>query len=456
MSRLRLILPFLMLVGAALACDMPEYDPPRVQTVWAADGIVYALVGSALNPVVYQTTDAGATWERAPEGTPIVPFTQAVAIDRQGDTFWLADQPLWSFPRPTFRFFFLNDPDGQYFALPYRPHNVIVGETIYIAMGTEGVLVGPAPGSSSPQPWRLTNTGLDPLNPLPLTIAAPDPIAGIVALGLLIPPLALLHAYALSRPLRYVLDPRSAWRRALLTTLILTALAAVAIVIWLTDVRTDYYGIVTVMTAIVAVAGAGVTWAAARRAGVSPAVQFRLMLAGGLVSLIVPGGVASIWTAWWAVFVILIGYLLLRLPFVRAAARAGVSLADRGTRARIDWFGVSAALISGLITGLTGTILFFNPFYYPLRSIAEPVIALVGVVVIVVAIVRLSDGRMRRWIDGLAGASASAPADMLRRFRREMIAAAIGALVLIAGGSYLTFAAQALAYAWFTSLLVPA
>jgi hypothetical protein len=185
-------------------------------------------------------------------------------------------------------------------------------------------------------------------------------------------------------------------------------------------------------------------------------VQFRLMLAGGLVSLIVPGGVASIWTAWWAVFVILIGYLLLRLPFVRAAARAGVSLADRGTRARIDWFGVSAALISGLITGLTGTILFFNPFYYPLRSIAEPVIALVGVVVIVVAIVRLSDGRMRRWIDGLAGASASAPADMLRRFRREMIAAAIGALVLIAGGSYLTFAAQALAYAWFTSLLVPA
>lgn len=456
MSRLRLILAFLMLVGAALACDMPEYDPPRVWSVWAADGVVYARVGSALNAAVYQTTDAGATWERAPEGTPIVEFTQALAIDRQGDTFWLDGQPLWSFPRPIFRFFFLNDPDGQYFALPYRPHNVIVGDTIYIAMGTEGVVVGPAPGSGSTQPWRLTNTGLDPLNPLPLTITAPDQIAGIVALGLLIPPLALLHAYALSRPLRYVLDPRPAWRRALITTLILTALAAVAIVIWLTDVRTDYYGIVSMMTAIVGMSGVGVTWAAARRAHVSPAVQRRLALAGGLVSLIVPGGVASIWTAWWAVFVILIGYLLLRLPFVRALARAGIAVTDRGTRARIDWLSVSAALIGGLIAALTGALLIFNPFLYPLRQLAEPIILLIGAGVTVIAIVRLSDGRIRRWIAGLAGPSASAPADVLRRFQREMIAASIGAVVLIAAASYLTFMAQAWAYTWFTTLLVPA
>lgn len=456
MSRLRLIIPFLMLAAAALACDPPQYDPPRVQNIWADGGVVYVLAGTMQDAAVYRTTDAGATWERAPEGTPAAGFSQALVIDRRGETFWLDEQPLWSFPRPTFRFFFLNDPDGQYFALPYSPRNVIVGDTIYIAMGTEGVVVGPAPGSGSTQPWRLTNAGIDHLDPLPLTITAPDTIAGIVALGLLIPPLALLHAYALSRPLRYVLDPRPAWRRALITTLILTALAAAAIVVWLTDVRTDYHGIVIAMTAIVGVSGAGVTWWAARGADAAPAVQRRLGLAGGLVSLIVPGGVASIWTAWWAAFVILIGYLLLRLPFVRALRRAGLAALDRRTRALIDWFGVSAALAGGLIGVVTGAIIIFNPIRYPLRPISEPIILLGGAIVSVIVIMRLSNGRMRRWIDTLAGQLTSAPADILRRFQREMIAASIAAVIAVVAASYLTFIAQAGAYGWFTTLLVPA
>lgn len=453
MSRLRLIIPFLMLAAAALACDPPYYDPPHVQHLWADDDRVYALAGNLDDAGVYQTTDAGATWQPAPPDTPIPgePI-RTLTITRRDDTYYGDDGALWTFPRPVFRFFFLDDPDGQYFDLPYLPSNIIVGDTLYLAMGTEGVVVGPAPGSGSTQSWRLSSVGIDRLNPLPLTITDPGQVAGIVALGLLVPPLALLHAYALSRPLRYVLAPRPAWTRALILTGILTGLAAVAIVIWLTDIRTDYYDIVSVMTAIVAVSGAGLTWHAARRAGVSATAQRRLTLAGGLVSLIVPGGVAAIWAAWWAVFILLIGFLCLRLPFLRALRRAGIAPVATRQRTLIDWLGFSTLLIAAIMGIVLVLLVLYLPLPYQVRDIVNWILLLAGVIGIAVVVYRISVGRVE---GAIAAQVQTVPPDAIRLFRREMIAAVIAAAVLIGAASIGTFAMQASAYDWFTSLLHP-
>lgn len=453
MSRLRVIIPFLVLAAAALACDPPYYDPPQVQNLWVADDRVYALAGSLDDAGVYQTTDAGETWQPAPPDTAIpTEQSRALTITRRDDTYYGDDGALWTFPRPMFRFFFLDDPDGQYFALPYRPSNILVGDTLYIAMGTEGVAVGPAPGSGSTQPWRLTHAGIDRLNVLPLTITDPGQIAGIVALGLLVPPLALLHAYALSRTLRYVLAPRPAWTRSLILTLILTGLAAVAIVIWLTDIRTDYYDIVSIMTAIVAVSGAGLTWHAARRAGVSATTQRRLTLAGGLASLIVPGGVAAIWLAWWAVFGILIGFLCLRLPFLRALRRAGSVTMNGQQRLLIDWLGFSTLLVTAIMGVVLAVLVMYLPLPYQVRDAINWVVLAAGVIGIAVVVYRLSVGRVERAIAVQVGA---VPPDAVRLFRREMIAAVVVAALLIGAASFGTFAMQASAYNWFTSLLHP-
>jgi hypothetical protein len=80
-----------------------------------------------------------------------------------------------------------------------NPSNSAAADTVYVAMGTEGVLVGSTPGSSSDQPWRLTGTGIDLLNPLPLTLTDPLAVLGVILLALLVPPLPWIHAYLLSR-----------------------------------------------------------------------------------------------------------------------------------------------------------------------------------------------------------------------------------------------------------------
>jgi hypothetical protein len=56
--------------------------------------------------------------------------------------------------------------------LPHGPVvNKVQGDTIYAAMGTEGVLVGPAPDRPGTRAWTLRASGIDVLHPVPLALS---------------------------------------------------------------------------------------------------------------------------------------------------------------------------------------------------------------------------------------------------------------------------------------------
>ena len=288
------------LILAALACDAPTYDPLRVIGVKAdpeTTGHVYTVVGNDDLQATYRSDDYARTWARTTEEIEPDVDTQLHMIG--GTLYNSSGQSIWTFPRGTYRFFFLSDDYGQYFSLPSgNVSNSAAGGVLYIGMRTEGVLTFPAPGE-----WYLSAQGIDLLKPLPLTITYTPTIFAIIVLALLIPPLPLIHAYLLSRVWAQIMPSREAWRRAIIVSLVLTLLAALAITVWLTDVRADYYGIVAVMTAITVITGAGITRVYAPESR-------RLTLWTGFVSLIVPLGVAAVWVGWLFIIPIVTSYAI--------------------------------------------------------------------------------------------------------------------------------------------------
>jgi hypothetical protein len=461
--RWRWLIPFVMLVAAAIACDGPYYAPPSVRRV-ASDpdqpGRVYAWVFSGDDPVtntegeflVYETDDQGQSWRPSAYQFAETPVSD-VAVEMNGETLTIDYQPIWSFPRPMFRFFFLNDDDtAPRFSLPFGAvSNVLHGDTLYVAMGTQGVLVGRLTAQPALIDWQITSAGIDVLNPLPLTITNAPDIVGIVALALLIPPFALLHAFLLYCLWVYLLPPARARLYALLTTLALVGVAVAGVLVWLTDVRTDYYPMVAAVTAVVVITGVALTLWFAHTAPDAPRPG-RLMLAAALLSLIIPAGVAAIWTGWWLVYLLVFGYGAFRWAYFRALCPPEGSRPQR-------WLADRLAMQTTILGGLTAVISIVGLSYlqsfllrwalsYRLADIAQIVTVIVALGVSMVLVNRYAQGRLRNWAKRKPDESGEQPITA-QRFR----IITLSWIVISALAAVGTFAAQAAAYSWFTGLL---
>jgi hypothetical protein len=426
----RLLIPLFFMALAALACDAPVYDVPRILGVSAdaeTAGKVYAEVGNSEARAAYVSQDYGRTWQRTAEA---VETNYNEDYSMQGDTLYYEGNGIWLFPRPTFRFFFLNDEDREYFALPLwsqvsasEAHGVL-----YVGMGTEGVLIFTAPGE-----WHLSAEGIDRLDPIPLTITDPPTLAGIIALALLIPPLGLLHAYLLTRVWLYALPSAKAWRVALTATGIITLLAVVAIVVWLTDARTDYYPVVAVMTLVTVILSVGAALIAV------PEQRARqLAWRTALVSLVVPAGVASIWWGWLIIIPLLTVYAIYRYAYARKFKED--STVSPGLLDQLTFLSLLPMLGAALVIGAFAFVLGGG------RGLSEFFI-LVLLLVLIYTSYSLTHGWVMRRLRAYNLNTSS--------LRRTISVATILCYVLAPILAVAVFFGQGYAYNWFTTLLVP-
>lgn len=460
----RLLIPVLMLILAALACDDPVAEAIKVDRVEVdADvpGRAYARVLGVFPAAVYQTDDYGATWQLSDHVFAESPVRQ-YSLFMSGETLKLNDQPVWSFPRYMFRFFFYEDDPGVQprFYLPYGDlSNAAQGDTVYIAMGTEGVLIGRLASGSTLVDWRLSANGIDVLNPLPLTITNIGSILGIIALALLVPPLVLLHSWMLYCVWIYVLPRPVARRRALQLSLGLSLIAAVACYIWLTDVRTDFFPVVGVVTLIVVLAGVTLAYLMTEGEQLESKTRRWLLIMTALVSLLVPIGVAGIFTSWWAVFIILFGFSAYRWAYFRHLGREIKRDAEgREHRWHIDRLALETmtiAIVFGMV--IFGVMTFgMNsvvrvPFGF--RDTAMWGIFLVGLAAAWWVTQAYVNGRASNFIEARRG-----DAERLLREKpllRDVRIATVVGVILAGVFSFGLFAAQFGAYSWFTTLLRP-
>ncbi len=430
----RWLIPLVFLVLAALACDNPHYDPPRVLGVLAdpeTAGQVYAAVGTSESRATYVSRDYGRSWQLSDRE---VETGYAEGYSMQGDNLYSDGAIIWSFPRPTFRFFFLSDENHQVFALPgSRVSASEAHGVLYVGMGTEGVLTFSQPNDAPSGGWSLSAEGITPLKPLPLTITEPPTLAGIIALALLIPPLPLLHAYLLSRVWLYAVPGRRAWRAALLVTLLLTLLAALAVVVWLTDARTEYYPVVAVMSLICVLAGV------AASLSLAPSQQaWWLAKRAALVSLIVPIGVASIWWGWLLIVPAVACFAIYRYAFSRELS-ASESLTP-GTLDRLALTSLGLLLSGVFVVGL----LLFG--FGNLGSWRDVGLFLVWLIFAWFSI-RVLFSHISRYL--------AARSIMTRSLRKTISITTILCYVLAPLLAFAVFYGQAAAYDWFTTLLVP-
>lgn len=466
----RWMLPLVMLALAALACDAGHVLMPLVKQVQAdpqQPGRAYALIGGLDNnrEIVYQTDDYGDHWARSKAGFPEDRAENvSYPLEMRGEGLYFGDRMVWAFPRSQFRFFFFDSSSsaGNRFNLPYggQVNNSAQGDTVYVAMGTEGVLVGRMADLPRLADARLGHVGMDALNPLPLTIRQPATIATIVLAGLLIPPYALMHVYLLSRVWGYALPRSHARRSGLLTTLILSAGAAAGVVIWLTDVRTDYYPMVAAVTGFGVVLSLTQAVFIAREAGLSPYARSRLLIASALVSLIVPLGVAGIFTTWWLVYALVFGYFRYQRVYARHLTLPVDGGDDRHLRWLIDRLsletlvialvGAAAAIFGGYIALVMvnttrtplGYLYQWVPFAIPIGAIG------VGWLLIRRHVNRRLGGLIK---EKRAEGETQPP---LSRIQRDLRVATLVSMLSVIGASVVTFMLQAMAYNWFTTLLI--
>lgn len=467
------LLPILMLILAAIACDdYVFYNLTSVERVVAdpdTPGRVFALVQhrrsepnsemELADELIYVTDNYGETW-RGFDGDLPAAEVQALPLTMSSENLRLESILLWQFPRPQFRYFFFEQDDSEikYFQLPYQPSNSLQGDVLYVAMGTEGVLVGPAPASTSSRAWTLTNAGMDALRPLQLTITDPNEMLGIILLALLVPPLPILHAYLLSRVWVYLMPEKRAWQMGLIIAFELAIVAAVAIALWLTQVSIDYYPMVAVVTALVVVEGVIMTWVFAQQAGVSSYTRNRLLIATALVSLLVPAGVAAIWTGWWAVGLVIIGYACLYYLARHHLEKYGVLTTPlkNDSRWHIDRLALEGLIIGVLtlvmglfgIYGIVGGLMWRVFEGYETWDWLQPLLQ-IGLLVVGAWLIN------RRIVSRSLALANIKPDDAPRpAWVRAALSVLSWALfvAVFAGG---VFSLQAGAYGWFTTLITP-
>ncbi len=320
------LIPIAMLILASLACDDDEYILPPQITKVAADsahpGQAFAVldgdrslpVGDP-NGIIYETEDYGQHWQHRTQTYDHVEWNSD-PLTMKGETLYLNDRQIWSFPRPTFRQFFeYNDGFDSTFVLPQGDvSNALQGNTLYIAMGTEGVLVGHLDSNLTLTDCYLSANGMSILHPAILTVTQPGSVLLISIVSLFVPPYALLHGFLLYSLWVYLMPRRKARLYTFLTTLGLMFVAAIGATVWLTDMNTDFYPVVAAVSAITVFVGVTLTLVFAAGKPDIPPIKW-LVVAAILISLIVPAGVAAIYLGWWAVYVLIFGYIFFRKAF---------------------------------------------------------------------------------------------------------------------------------------------
>jgi hypothetical protein len=255
-------------------------------------------------------------------------------------------------------------------------NNSAANGVIYIAMGTVGILVGRFEGD---QPiwdrvnWSLETHGMDALTLNSLTIHDPSAIAGIIFVALLIPPLPLMHWYILQQVWVYGMPAQQASFGAAVVSWILCGCAAIAIIIWLTNVNTDYYPMVAVMTIVTVLVSVIAGFLLMR--GIDLRFRLLLMLPTALVSLIVPIGVASVWWLWPLIIFLLLGFEMHRFKFTKDDA---ISLRMAGhpySRWKLDRITLEAVLLGFSVAVILFVLLFWS--LGSLGGLALPILALV-------------------------------------------------------------------------------
>jgi hypothetical protein len=467
MARYGWLIPLVMLALASLACNDIAFPPPMVDRVEAQSdtaGRAYARVinvgltydspdASKALRIVYETEDYGLNWHRT-EYVFAVTANNSFPMEMYSDTLHLKERSIWTYPRSIFRGIFYDtttqDANNQ-FILPYKDvSNSVVRDTIYIAMGTQGVLVGKLDDNGIAPDWHLSTNGMDTLKPLPLTISEPTTILGIIALILVVPPFALIHAYLLQRIWVYLLPALEARRLALKVTAGLVVLAIIGAVVWLTNEQIDLYPIIGVMTLITVIVGVTLTLWLAQQKQVSDYTRKRLAVAAFLVSLIVPGGVAAIFAMWWLVFGLVFCYWAYHRAYWRYIIDDGLTPEGRIQRWLVDRLAIEMVVI--ITIGVAAIII--EMALVPAFTGTAELIQLLGL--------GLGFGGLRFLIQHYSSQRAKAilmrdpdfeSKRELRRMSRDLWLHTVYWIALAVILTGLTFAGQAMAYTWFITLL---
>lgn len=334
---------------------------------------------------------------------------------------------------------------------------------IWVAMGTEGVLVGPNPLVENPaaRDWTLTRNGINAIHYLPLSITRLDVVAGIVALGLFVPPLPLIHWLILSHVYMYAFQPRERYKARLLAaaiTGIITILAAAAIVFWLTNTIVDYYPIVAVMSGICVLLGVGGGVWISRKRNFSDLFIGRMARASGWLSLIVPAGVASIWFLWPFIIFGTISFGIYRVAFARYLDQQGVV----ATREALDRFTFATVRKLFLLLLPFGSAFAFSVFSASLPSFAfgsiflllNPAAILIIWWLIYKDLPRRSQEFLFKKKSALPDESETPKLFTGRRWRRTLFWVTAAWMVASIGGAIGFYALQTMAAGWFQTLLV--
>ncbi len=466
------LIPVVMLVMAMLACDEVYVPPPIVDRVEADAeapgrayarvvnvGVTYQSVSKGDNGEMrgYETSNYGESWKPS-EHQFAETSTNSYAMEMYGETLNLNGYNVWSFPRPIFRGIFYEDSGlatAPRFELPQgHINNSAQGNVVYVAMGTQGVLVAKVDGNGFARDWKVVNNGIDALTPLPLTITQPNTILGVLLFIFIVPPFALIHIYLLQQVWSYVLPRADARRMAVRVTVGLVVLAIIGAVTWLTSERIDLYEVIGVLTVITVVVGVTATVLLAQKAGVTDGTRNRLAIAALLVSLIVPGGVAAIFAMWWFVFGVVFIYWAYQRAFSRFAPSDGLSPEGRLQRWRVDRLAIELVLIMAIgVAGIVFQIAVLQALLYRAR-VDYGLIQLLGLGLGIGGLYFV----IRHYSSGRAKGILRVNADTyqgreLRLMSRDLWLHSLYWFLLAGAASALTFFGQMMAYGWFTSLL---
>jgi hypothetical protein len=475
MMRLRLLLPFVMLCLAALACDGGiSYDTVFVRAInadsaqpdhirvlvdsmqgWSGDETMEGDVQT--NSIAFVTTDGGQSWAQT---EMFDPPDAALALEWQGEGLLHNDAPIWTFPRAGFRQFFyewtnVDDTIDRFVLRQGSAHNIVVGDALFVSLGTEGVLALPAPGSDSTRAQEMWQN-IPGLRPLPLGFRDPLTVIGVILAALVVPPLVFIHAYVLSRVWRYLMPAPDAWRKSLRLSLVFALVAAIGIALWIVPTNFDitFAGLVVGVGGIVVIVGVVATVLHARTAGVRSGTTWRAGIAAAVVSLFVPIGVGGVWLTWWAVILLVVGYAILAW-LVEVHLRAN-DIILQPAKSEMSWavdsavLRAMAVLVGIMILFVVGSAFLRFRIPYDFQSLFELFNGIALLIVSTLIIRTLFNRHAQHWRARITPSSDLQPANAV-----QIGAGIVGWVVFSGGAAYLLLIAQMMVAGWFNTLMTP-
>lgn len=302
----------------------------------------------------YVTHDYGQHWIQlsADEASQIEWFINdadpAPNLHPEGDRLMtLSGETIWTFPHTQFRQFFSSSP-SYYMSDTFNSMSAST-DTLYVALGSYGVLVGPYPYDSNHRRWEITNQGITDLHPPAIRFTNPLVIALITMLGLFVPPLTWIHGWLIGQAWRYMYpegEEQRAVAEGVRTARVITFFAAAACVIWLTDIRVDFYQIVAAMAVLSVLISVYEAVQLAREHHFSHSFIARLAIATGLLALLVPLAVlfTTIGAGWFVLLLILTAFIFNRHALTRHLEHIGAHV----TRWQIDHITLEVLVVIAL------------------------------------------------------------------------------------------------------------